>query len=80
MATCKRTKLLISPSAQGNFIKKAYLRERIVLFVAALLLIRPGVLTDLLGIGGTLFVLVAQTIRVRKDRILGNSGQIGNYA
>ena len=77
MVMCKRTQLLTSPSVQGYFIKKAGLWERIVLFVAALLLIKPGILTDLLGLAGSLLVLGAQAYGVSKDRILGNSGQTG---
>lgn len=63
MAMRKRTQLLTSPSVQGYFIKKAMLWERIVLFVAALLLIKPGILTDIVGLSGGLLVLGAQVIR-----------------
>jgi UPF0716 family protein affecting phage T7 exclusion len=52
--------------------------ERIVLIAGSLFLIKPGILTDLLKICGGLLVLVAQAIRVSKDRMLGNTAQKGN--
>jgi UPF0716 family protein affecting phage T7 exclusion len=54
--------------------------EKIVLIDGSLLLIKPGLLTDLLKIYGGLSVLVAQAIRGSKDRIFGNNGRIGNCA
>jgi hypothetical protein len=54
------------------------LRERIVLIVCSLLLIKPEILTDLLKIFRDLLVLVVQAIRVSKGRMLGNTVQTGN--
>jgi len=56
---------LLAASVQGYFLKKALLWERIVLFAASLLLIKPGILTDLLGIAGALLVLGCQAMRGR---------------
>jgi TRAP transporter 4TM/12TM fusion protein len=56
---------LLAASVQGYFLKKAVLWERIMLFVAALLLIKPGIFTDLLGIAGGLLVLGSQLMRGR---------------
>jgi TRAP-type uncharacterized transport system fused permease subunit len=56
---------LLAASVQGYFLKKAILWERIMLSVAALLLITPGIFTDLLGIAVGLLVLGSQLMRGR---------------
>ncbi len=54
---------LLASAVQGHLIRKAHLWERAVLFAAALFLIKPGILTDLLGLSGGLLVLGAQVRR-----------------
>jgi len=58
---------LLAASIQGYFIKKANLWERIVLFAASLLLIKPGILTDIMGLIGAFLVLGAQVVRARRS-------------
>jgi TRAP transporter 4TM/12TM fusion protein len=56
---------LLAASVQGYLLRKAKLWERVVLFIAALLLIKPGIYTDLMGIAGGFLVLGSQLIRGR---------------
>jgi TRAP transporter 4TM/12TM fusion protein len=58
---------LLAASIQGYFIKKANLWERILLFAASLLLIKPGILTDIMGLIGAFLVLGAQVVRARRS-------------
>jgi len=58
---------LLADSVQGYLIKKAIFWEKVVLFVAALLLIKLAILTDLLGIGGALLILGSQFMRGRSS-------------
>ena len=50
----------ISASVQGWLLKKAGWVERVVLFAAALLLIKQGIYTDMVGISLLFLVLVYQ--------------------
>lgn len=59
---------LLAAAVQGHFIRKAHPWERIVLFAAALCLIKPGILTDLLGLTGGLLVLGAQHLRGKQKQ------------
>lgn len=52
--------ILLAASVQGYFIRRVKIWERVMLFIAALLLIKPGVLTDLLGTSMGLIVLIIQ--------------------
>jgi TRAP transporter 4TM/12TM fusion protein len=54
---------LLASSIQGYLLCKANWIERIVLFGSALLLIKPGLVTDLIGLGGLLLVLFLQLLR-----------------
>jgi len=56
---------LIAASVQGYLLREAKVWERVVLFFAALLLIKPGIYTDLMGIAGALLVFSSQVIRGR---------------
>ena len=48
----------------GYFVKQAHIHERLLLFAAAILLIKPGVLTD---IGGFLCALLAVVLQVKRQ-------------
>lgn len=63
---------LLAGAVQGYFLMKTHLWERIVLFMASLLFIKPGFLTDILGIGAALLVLSAQIIRSKQRQIFRN--------
>ena len=58
---------LLAASIQGYLIRQANFLERVVLFAAALLLIKPGLYTDLLGLAGFLLVLGIQILRGRRS-------------
>jgi TRAP transporter 4TM/12TM fusion protein len=64
---------LLAASVQGYLICRANWFERVILFVSALLLIKPGLLTDLLGLAGGLMVLAVQMLRNRRSSKLGLS-------
>jgi TRAP transporter 4TM/12TM fusion protein len=51
---------LLAASVQGYLLKKARGWERIVLFGSSLLLIKPGMMTDILGLASGLLVLAVQ--------------------
>jgi TRAP-type uncharacterized transport system fused permease subunit len=53
--------ICLAGGAMGYFLKKTYWLERIVLIAAALLLIKPGIKTDLVG-----FVLLDGVILTQK--------------
>lgn len=59
--------LLLAASVQGYLLTRANVFERVILFGSALFLIKPGFLTDLLGVSGGLLVLVLQILRRRGD-------------
>ncbi len=54
---------------------EAYMRtsmnavERILAFVAAILMVKPGTLTDLIGISLLVFVVISQTAKVKKEKV-----------
>jgi TRAP transporter 4TM/12TM fusion protein len=50
----------LAASLNGYFLRPTRLLERLLLFAAALVLIKPGLTTDLLGLGAMAAVLVAQ--------------------
>ncbi len=58
--------ICLSASIMNYFIRKTNIIERILLFLSALLLIKPGFKTDLLGLFCILIVLILQT----KERFL----------
>jgi TRAP transporter 4TM/12TM fusion protein len=58
----------LAASLQGSLLREARLWERVVLFVAALLLIKPGLITDAVGLALLGVVLAAQKLgRVDRD-------------
>lgn len=71
---------LLAASIQGYLLRKANLFERAVLFTAALLLIKPGLWTDLLGLAGFLLVLGVQLARgsqkMRTSKIMADMGEV----
>jgi TRAP-type uncharacterized transport system fused permease subunit len=58
----------LSASIQGILLRPANLLERIVLFASALLLIKPGLISDIVGLSGFLLVLVWQVVQGRKEK------------
>jgi TRAP transporter 4TM/12TM fusion protein len=57
---------LLAASVQGYLLRKASVWERIVLFGSALLLIKPGIMTDILGLVGALLVFGVQIMNGRQ--------------
>jgi len=57
----------LAASLQGYFIRKANIVERAVLFAAALLLIKPGIATDLAGLAGIGLIAAAQLLLGRRE-------------
>jgi TRAP-type uncharacterized transport system fused permease subunit len=57
----------LAGSLQGQLLREARMWERIALFAAALLLIKPGLITDSIGLGLLVVVLLVQNLR-REDR------------
>lgn len=58
----------LATSLQGYLIREAKLAERVVLLIAALLLIKPGLATDLAGLAGIGLVVVTQLLSARKAK------------
>lgn len=56
----------LAGSIQGWFLTRTIKIERLLLFAAALTLIKPGIMTDMVGFGLAFVVLVSQLIRKRK--------------
>ena len=50
----------LAASLQGQLLRDAYMWERVALFAAALLLIKPGLVTDAIGYGLLVAVLAVQ--------------------
>ena len=55
--------ICLAASMQGSLLREARLWERVLLFVAALCLIKPGLLTDAIGLALLVVVLVVQKLR-----------------
>jgi TRAP transporter 4TM/12TM fusion protein len=56
---------LFAAGIQGFLLVKTRLWERISLFIIAILLIKPGLLTDIVGVGWFAFILLLQILRKR---------------
>jgi TRAP transporter 4TM/12TM fusion protein len=52
--------ICLAASLQGHLLREARLWERVLLFVAALLLIKPGLITDAVGLALLAVVIVSQ--------------------
>ncbi|MEW6662632.1 MAG: TRAP transporter permease [Bacillota bacterium] len=65
-ATATIGTICLAGSLQGYLLTHAKIYERVVLFACALLLIKGGLETDLIGIGLLAVVLVMQKIRIKK--------------
>jgi len=59
--------IFLSSSTIGYFIKRLNIFERIVLFISSILLIVPGLKTDLIGIGIGGLILLMQKLREKKE-------------
>lgn len=62
----------VSASLQGYFLKKMHWTERILCVVGGLLLIYPGLVTDLIGLGLVGAVLVIQVLSKKKLSTIQN--------
>ena len=60
----------ISVALEGFYKYRVNVAFRLLMFVAALLLIKSGTVTDLIGLGIVAFVLVPQIIKARKEKAL----------
>jgi len=52
--------IVLSSSIVGYLIRKMFFFERVVLFISALILIKPGMISDLLGLAGIGFIIFTQ--------------------
>ena len=66
----------LAASIQGFFLTRLVPVERIFLFAAALLLIKPGWMTDLAGIVIGMIIAVIHVSRYRKERQPARSGEV----
>ena len=66
----------LAASIQGFFLTRLVPIERIFLFAAALLLIKPGWMTDLAGIVIGMIIAVIHVSRYRKERQPARSGEV----
>jgi TRAP-type uncharacterized transport system fused permease subunit len=58
--------IALAASVQNWLLTRCLLWERIVLFVAAITLIKPGLITDVIGFGLLLVVILIQLARRKK--------------
>jgi TRAP-type uncharacterized transport system fused permease subunit len=55
-------------SALGNYLNaKLTIAERVLMFAGALMLIKPGLMTDIAGLGLCVFAILFHIIRVKKS-------------
>ncbi len=66
----------LAASIQGFVLTRLVLVERMFPFAAALLLIKPGWMTDLAGIVIGMIIAVIHVSKYRKERELGRSGEV----
>jgi TRAP-type uncharacterized transport system fused permease subunit len=59
--------ILFGAAIQGFLLVKTKLWERILLFLIAIFLIKPGILTDLVGALGLGLIVTSQVLRRRKS-------------
>lgn len=64
----------LSASVQGYFLRKTNFLERILLLLASLTLIHPGLLTDMIGYGLVAITFFSQILAKRKEAMSLNSG------
>lgn len=64
----------LAAAVQGWLLRRARTTERILLFIAALALIKPGWATDVAGIGLLSIVFVMQYIRFKKETKASEGG------
>jgi TRAP-type uncharacterized transport system fused permease subunit len=58
--------MTLAAAAQGFLLRNATWVERGILLIAALFLIKPGLVTDLIGLGLLIMVAGFQYIKIRK--------------
>ena len=56
---------LFAAGIQGFLLVRTKIWERLSLFIIAILLIKPGLTTDIIGIGSFVLILLSQTLRKR---------------
>jgi TRAP-type uncharacterized transport system fused permease subunit len=59
--------ILLAASLQGYLIRSATMWQRVVLFVAALCLIKPGWISDLIGLALLAMVLASQYLAKTRE-------------
>jgi TRAP transporter 4TM/12TM fusion protein len=60
--------LALAAGSQGWLLRRLSLIQRIIMFVAALALIKPGLITDLVGFGILLAITLLQWTAIKKER------------
>ncbi len=63
----------LAGSMQGFFMDKDTWYERIILFVAAVCLVKPGFYTDIIGLGGVALIYLIQIQRVKHRKAVPTS-------
>lgn len=63
----------LAASLEGYFLRTASWFERVLFLAAALLLIDPGAITDVLGIGLLAVALLMQKLRVASPTAVGGA-------
>ncbi|MBL6928721.1 MAG: TRAP transporter permease [Rhodospirillales bacterium] len=66
--------ICLAAALSGYFYRMASIVERLVLFVAAVVLINPGIITDAAGISLVIFVLSIQYLRRKKTEVFSDKG------
>jgi TRAP-type uncharacterized transport system fused permease subunit len=65
--------MALAASIQGWLLHKTRLVERVLLFIGALLLIKPGWITDVIGLGILIVVFSIQYVRVKQLNAKNNA-------
>ncbi|MBC8241986.1 MAG: DUF3394 domain-containing protein [Alphaproteobacteria bacterium] len=66
--------ICLAAALSGYFYRMASIVERLVLFVAAVVVINPGIITDAAGISLVIFVLSIQYLRRKKTEVFSDKG------
>jgi TRAP-type uncharacterized transport system fused permease subunit len=61
--------IMLSASIIGFLRDRARIWERMVLACSAFALIKPGVISDLIGAAGLILVLAVQSLRVKREKL-----------
>ena len=72
--------VLLAAGLHGYLLTRASLWQRALLVVAAFVLIKPGLMTDLIGIGLGLLVLAFQFVARRREAAEASAGKTAEEA